>query len=55
VSFYDLNSFPDSGCPNCKALKNVIAQLFDALQEGWIDLRSNKFKKLKRLAEGASK
>jgi hypothetical protein len=65
VTLYDLESFPGSvlarhslgggGCPGCKMREDVIAQLWDALQEGWIDLRSNKFKKLKRLAEGVTK
>jgi hypothetical protein len=51
VTFYQ-DTFPN--CPGCKMRDGVIQQLFDALQEGWIDLRSNKFKRLKRLAEGAT-
>ena len=53
-TFYDLQSFPDSGCPGCKLRESVIAELFDALSLGWIDLKSNKFKKLQRLVEGVT-
>jgi hypothetical protein len=47
------DTFPN--CPGCKLRDGVIAQLFEALSTGWIDLKSNKFKKLARLVEGVTK
>jgi hypothetical protein len=54
VTFYQ-DTFPSNGCSGCTMRNSIIAQLFAALSEGWIDLKSNKFKKLARLAEGVTK
>ena len=47
------DTFPN--CPACRIREDVIRQLFEALATGWIDLKSNKFKKLSRLVEGVTK
>ena len=39
-----------TGCSGCSARESVIQELIDALRLGWIDLKSNKFKRLERIA-----
>ena len=37
-------------CRDCNARESVIRELLDALRQGWIDLKSNKMKRLERIA-----
>ena len=42
-------------CQSCNARESVIHELLDALRLGWIDLKSNKFKRLERIAAEVTK
>jgi hypothetical protein len=49
------HTFGPVACPGCSARDSVIHELLDALRLGWIDLKSNKFKRLERIALEATK
>ena len=60
ATLYD-DTFPPAaacgpvGCSSCRKRDSIIRELFVALAQGWIDLKSNKFKRLERLALGVTK
>lgn len=46
------HTFGPVACDGCRERDSIIRELFYALSQGWIDLKSNKFKHLEKLVNG---